>query len=166
MHITYLERLKMGELWGKLIVKKWKWFSRCPPQLTEQASASQRSLGAVFYLPFRLASSPRPASRNTRHPLWGTAQKQLKCNMSFKGYNLATSALVGSAPEGISDHTNGGAECKWWRLLFSSSWGLTSSLPDNPNRGNLPTTAQLLQNLLREGLLHCRVWAVPLCSSP
>lgn len=72
----------------------------------------QCSLGTVLQMSFRLVFSPSPASRNSRHPPRGAVQEQLKCNTSFESYNLPTCAFVGGAEKGVSDGTNGVAECK------------------------------------------------------
>ena len=78
---------------------------------------------------------PQPCFQEHKAPPpRGAAPKQPKCNASS---NLATSALVGSAQKGIFDCTNGVAKCKLWRLLFSSSWGLTFS-PEPTHTGGPP----------------------------
>lgn len=72
---------KWAKLWGKLIGKKWKRLSRCLPQLTQQAFASQYNFGAVFQTPFRLYFPPtqlcsqEPKAATTRN-CSGTAQVQ------------------------------------------------------------------------------------------
>lgn len=102
---------------------------------------SSTAHGASFYIPGQLRNCFRhllcflpptallPGTQCTLLRGRGTALKQLKGNMSFRNYNLASYALLVNTQEGVSDDTNGATECKWWRLQFPSSWGCTLIQP-------------------------------------
>lgn len=78
----------------------------------EQASISQGSSGTVSDIFYASPTALLPGTQCTLLRGRGTALKQLKGNMSFRNYNLASYALLVNTQEGVSDDTNGATECK------------------------------------------------------